>query len=35
MIVSVIVRARDEEPNIGRCLELIGAQRLDGQEDSS
>jgi rhamnosyltransferase len=29
--VSVIVRARDEAASIGRCLELIGAQRLDGR----
>lgn len=29
--VSVIVRARDEAPSIGRCLELLGSQRLDGR----
>jgi len=28
-IVSVIVRARDEEANIGRCLGLVNGQRLD------
>jgi glycosyltransferase involved in cell wall biosynthesis len=28
--VSVVVRARDEAGRIGRCLELVGAQRLDG-----
>jgi rhamnosyltransferase len=28
--ISVIVRARDEERSIGRCLELVGRQRTDG-----
>jgi glycosyltransferase involved in cell wall biosynthesis len=28
--LSVIVRARDEAAGIGRCLQLIGAQRLPG-----
>ena len=30
--VSVVVRARDEEANIVRCLELLAAQRLDGPD---
>ncbi len=29
--ISVIVRARDEAQSIGRCLELIAAQRTDGR----
>jgi rhamnosyltransferase len=29
-VVSVIVRARDEAASIGRCLDLIRGQRLDG-----
>jgi len=28
--VSIVVRARDEAERIGRCLELVLAQRLDG-----
>jgi len=30
-VVSVIVRARDEAASIGRCLDLLSAQRLDGR----
>jgi glycosyltransferase involved in cell wall biosynthesis len=29
--ISVIVRARDEEAAIGRCLELLGRQQTDGR----
>jgi len=28
--ISVVVRARDEAGNIGRCLQLLAAQRVDG-----
>jgi glycosyltransferase involved in cell wall biosynthesis len=31
-VISVVVRARDEAPSIGRCLELIRAQRTPGRE---
>jgi len=31
LAVSVIVRARDEAPSIGRCLDLVRGQRLDGR----
>ncbi|MGI8904305.1 MAG: glycosyltransferase [Solirubrobacteraceae bacterium] len=29
--ISVIVRARDEAPSIGRCLELLAGQRTEGR----
>lgn len=32
MDITVIVRALNEEPSIGRCLELVRAQRTDGLE---
>jgi hypothetical protein len=30
--VSVIIRARDEERSLARCLELVGGQRGVGEE---